>query len=739
MTTRRIQKNLTVMFTDISGFTKHTETISRDALMSRLETHNELLMPIIAHFEGKIVKTIGDAFLITFESPTNAVQCGLFMQHTLRLYNVGKPDGEQIHIKVSINSGEVTVTENDVFGDPVNVAAKIEKATNSDEIYFTESVFLAMNKAEVPTSFVKAFRPKGAESFEIKLYKVAMDETDERYKKVIQGTKIDKEKMKTRVLELSNVAEKEFTRYQDTLEALVETQQTGSRTVVLAVIIAAVILAGAIIAGFAIFGGPKDNPEARVIDSARAFLSADKPEDARSMLLKHVQEHGSSDALKSALEDVTVYEINKGTRNAESLLNAGRADQAVVELQRVLGDREPGEAQKALLVRAKAHVAAQKALDAGDTKGVLQQTEIAAGANPYSDELKRLREQAMAIDSARVTIADAKRIRNEANAVIESLRLSFGERTEHPVVVALLMEAMKARLYWEARDKKYQGALELLDNYKGRFTGIRDWPVIAREVHLGGLWNYTTDPSMRRQWFDWYSSAWEKHYREVKAAAEADVDFQFRVGLEMFELNRAMYVVITSEKYFLEPAIEAKPELFEKNRDIILEMCRTWIDYGTEEGDFLRKLVRKHFYTDLKPLLEEGLFATYRSSGEDRPKFAKRQHCLAMLADRGDLGKITDVYGYFEENFEIFMDSPWGMTNEQDQPLSVHLTRDHVRAFFSLPMSKKDYDDCKALIERYMGEVRDRTGRFSTWGYAKVVLPLLLEDLKASQPEHANE
>ncbi|MHC4841981.1 MAG: adenylate/guanylate cyclase domain-containing protein, partial [Planctomycetota bacterium] len=247
MATRRIQKNLTVMFTDISGFTKHTETISRDDLMKRLETHNELLMPVIAHFEGRIVKTIGDAFLITFESPTNAVQCGLFMQHTLAKWNVDKDASTQIHIKVSINSGEVTVTETDVFGDPVNVAAKIEKATNPDEIYFTESVFLAMVKAEVPTSFVKTFRPKGAESQEIKLYRVAQDEGDERYKKIIASTHIDVDKVKTRVMELSTVAEREFNRYQDTLEELVKQQGKSSRGVISAVIAAALILAVAII------------------------------------------------------------------------------------------------------------------------------------------------------------------------------------------------------------------------------------------------------------------------------------------------------------------------------------------------------------------------------------------------------------------------------------------------------------------------------------------------------------
>ena len=138
------QQNLAVMFTDISGFTRHSETISREELMERLETHNNLLMPVVAHFEGRIIKTIGDALMITFESPTNAVQCGLFMQHTLKGFNRDRTTDEQIHIKVAINSGEVTVTEDDVFGDAVNIAAKIEKATNPDETYFTEPVFLAM-------------------------------------------------------------------------------------------------------------------------------------------------------------------------------------------------------------------------------------------------------------------------------------------------------------------------------------------------------------------------------------------------------------------------------------------------------------------------------------------------------------------------------------------------------------------------------------------------------------------
>src|SRR5262245_50446386 len=145
-------KTLTVMFTDIAGFTRHTGTVSRDAMMERLERHNTLLLPIVAHFDGRIVKSIGDAFLVVFESPTNALQCGMLMQHRLRVHNEGKPEDERIEIKVSPNTGEVAVTDTDVFGDPVNVAAKIEKATQPGEIYFTEATFLAMNKAEVPNA-----------------------------------------------------------------------------------------------------------------------------------------------------------------------------------------------------------------------------------------------------------------------------------------------------------------------------------------------------------------------------------------------------------------------------------------------------------------------------------------------------------------------------------------------------------------------------------------------------------
>jgi len=161
--------------------------MSRSGLMERLATHNALLTPVIRVMNGQIIKSIGDAFLLTFESPTDALHCALCIQHTLTIHNRDVSVSQQIHIKISVHCGEVSFTDNDVFGDPVNVAAKIEKATEPDQVYFTESVFLSMNQAEVPHEFVKTFAARGDTAPEVRLYRVLLNETDPRYQHIVSA------------------------------------------------------------------------------------------------------------------------------------------------------------------------------------------------------------------------------------------------------------------------------------------------------------------------------------------------------------------------------------------------------------------------------------------------------------------------------------------------------------------------------------------------------------------------
>jgi class 3 adenylate cyclase len=179
---------LSIMFTDIKGFTERSGTSSRKGVLDLLKKHDNLLKPVIQHFEGKIIKTIGDAFLVVYESPTNAVLAGLVMQYRLKDHNAHANEEDRIEVRISINTGEVQLTDGDVFGDAVNIASRINGITEPNEIYFTEAVYLSMNKQEVPSSEIGLRRLKGI-SEDIKVYKVIQDPNTEQYRKALSEFK----------------------------------------------------------------------------------------------------------------------------------------------------------------------------------------------------------------------------------------------------------------------------------------------------------------------------------------------------------------------------------------------------------------------------------------------------------------------------------------------------------------------------------------------------------------------
>ncbi len=153
--------NLTILFVDMVGFTERTSLQSRDQNRSMLQVFNRLLLTVIAGYGGRPVKSIGDALLVSFRSPTDGVRCGMAMLDAVAEYSADRPAKEQIHIRVALNVGEVRIESRDVFGEAVNVAARVEGLTPPDEIYFTEAVYLAMNKAEVPSEALGERKLKG--------------------------------------------------------------------------------------------------------------------------------------------------------------------------------------------------------------------------------------------------------------------------------------------------------------------------------------------------------------------------------------------------------------------------------------------------------------------------------------------------------------------------------------------------------------------------------------------------
>lgn len=164
-------KNLTIVFTDMKGFTTRTSLQSREEVERLLNIHDQLLRPLFYDFEGTVIKTIGDAFMVVFESPTNAVLCGISIQEALKNYNQLCTPEEKFEVRVAVNTGEVHIKDNDVFGEPVNIAARIEAIAEPGDVYFTEAVYITMNKNEIPSAEVGIRHLKGIPD-QIKIYKV---------------------------------------------------------------------------------------------------------------------------------------------------------------------------------------------------------------------------------------------------------------------------------------------------------------------------------------------------------------------------------------------------------------------------------------------------------------------------------------------------------------------------------------------------------------------------------------
>lgn len=164
-------RHLVVMMTDIQGFTRATSGMGRDEVEALLARHEDLLVPVIKEYEGTIVKGLGDAFLVTFESPTKAVQAGSRIQEVLREHNAKGAPAEDLKVRVALNAGEVNLRENDVFGEAVNITARVEGVCAAEQVTLTEAVYLLLDRERVETEYLEEVELKGI-PFPVKLYRV---------------------------------------------------------------------------------------------------------------------------------------------------------------------------------------------------------------------------------------------------------------------------------------------------------------------------------------------------------------------------------------------------------------------------------------------------------------------------------------------------------------------------------------------------------------------------------------
>lgn len=141
----KYRRNLTVLFTDIKGSTAYFEKYGDAAGLLMVSQCNDKLSDITVAHGGKVIKTIGDAVMASFDDCAEAVQASIEMQEAIFADARTKSESDRVSIRIGMNFGPGIVKSNDVFGDVVNVASRVESVGSPEQIVISDTVYEKVN------------------------------------------------------------------------------------------------------------------------------------------------------------------------------------------------------------------------------------------------------------------------------------------------------------------------------------------------------------------------------------------------------------------------------------------------------------------------------------------------------------------------------------------------------------------------------------------------------------------
>ena len=127
MTREHIERRLAaVLAADVAGYSR-LMGLDEEGTLARLKAARKALVdPAIASHRGRIVKTTGDGMLVEFASAVDAVRCAVEVQRSMAEQNAAVPQDQRIEFRIGIHVGDIIFDDNDIFGDGVNIAARLE-------------------------------------------------------------------------------------------------------------------------------------------------------------------------------------------------------------------------------------------------------------------------------------------------------------------------------------------------------------------------------------------------------------------------------------------------------------------------------------------------------------------------------------------------------------------------------------------------------------------------------------
>ena len=141
MTEERLERRLTaILAADVAGYSRLMGLDEEGTLAALKKVRREVADPKIAEHRGRIVQTAGDGLLAEFSSVVDAVRCAVEIQREMAERNAGLAQERRLEFRVGVNLGDIIVDQNDIFGDGVNVAARLETLAEAGGICISRAV-----------------------------------------------------------------------------------------------------------------------------------------------------------------------------------------------------------------------------------------------------------------------------------------------------------------------------------------------------------------------------------------------------------------------------------------------------------------------------------------------------------------------------------------------------------------------------------------------------------------------
>ena len=161
MSEPRVERRLAaVLAADVAGYSRLMGADEEGTLAALKACRRELIDPKIAEHRGRMVKTTGDGALVEFASAVDATRCAVEIQRAMAERNAVIPEDRRIEFRIGINVGDIIIDQEDIYGDGVNIASRLEGIANPGQVYISSGIY-----EQVKNKLVCGYESLGAVSY----------------------------------------------------------------------------------------------------------------------------------------------------------------------------------------------------------------------------------------------------------------------------------------------------------------------------------------------------------------------------------------------------------------------------------------------------------------------------------------------------------------------------------------------------------------------------------------------